>query len=131
MSFVTLTDFTTRYGNTVPIADVVRVDALLSDACALVTDIIDNDYIDLLGVPEPVPGAILAVVTTAVGRAYDNPMGLSMEVTGGHTWMQTQKGTGVYFTSAEIRIIRRAAGKLGAGTLTMVGLLSGDTGSVT
>lgn len=125
MSFVSLADFAKRYG---PIAalDEERIEVLLADACAQVTDVVGNDYsID------PVPAAMISPICNAVNRAYNNPAGLSMEVTGSHTWMTNQAGSGVFFTSAEWRTIRRAAAKLGMGSATLRNNLWPENGAVT
>lgn len=136
MSFVSLDDFQTRYENTIPAADEERVGALLDDACSLAADITGTAYAAVAGVYPPVPGAITATVCTAVRRAYENPLGLGGETIGDYTWrmsarMSTSGGSdsGMYFTPSEARIMRRAAGKSGVGTLELEGMLPDSIGA--
>ena len=113
--FVTLSTFADRYENTIPAADETRVLALLGDACALASDLVGIDYDAVV-----VPAAITSVVCAAVRRAYENPLGLSGEGIGDYNWRVAAAGSGgIYFTPDETRIIRRAAGRSGAGSLTM------------
>jgi hypothetical protein len=117
MSFVALSDFASRYENTVPLADEGRVAVLIEDACAIAADIIGSTYDD----GAEVPGAIVATVCAAVRRAYENPTGLQGETIGDYTWRTGGAGAsvGIYFTPAEARVMRRAAGILGLKTLTL------------
>jgi len=121
MAFVTLHEFQVRYENTVPPADEERVDAFLADACALAENIAGTAYGD--GSGSEVPGAIMSTVCTAVRRAYDNPMGLGSETIGDYSWRVSSASAGVYFTPAESRVIRRAAGKTSVGTIELQGML--------
>jgi len=126
MTFVSFDEFQVRYENTIPAADEERVGALLDDACALAADITGATY----AVGDAVPGVITATVCTAVLRAYDNPSGLAGETIGDYSWRGASVagagayfGSGLYFTPAEERIMRRAAGKLSVGTLELQGML--------
>lgn len=127
MTFVTFDEFQVRYENTVPAADEERLGALLEDACALAADITGTTYED--GSGSEVPGAVVATVCTAVRRAYENPTGLQGETIGDYSWRSGYTGTtgsattGMYFTQSEARIMRRAAGKSGVGTLELQGML--------
>ena len=122
--FVTLATFADRYENTIPAADETRVLALLSDACALASDLAGIDY-DAVAVP----ASIASVVCTAARRAYENPIGLQGETIGDYTWRAggstatMAPASGVYFTPDEARIIRRAAGRSRVGSLTMTSAL--------
>ena len=120
MSFVTLTDFETRYGGSIPDADSARIQALLSDACDIAADIMATTYED----GATVPGAVISVIVSAVRRAYDNPMGLTGETVGNYTWQGGRSaGAGIYFTTAEKQTLRRAVGKLGVGQASLEGYL--------
>ena len=122
MSFVTLENFTVRYENTVPAADEDRVQAFLDDACAMVNDIVGED--DAYSDGDTVPGAIVSAVYTAVRRAYENPAGLTSETIGEYSYrVGTAAGAGVYFTLAEKKSIRQAAGRLGASSVELEGVL--------
>ena len=118
MSFVTIDEFSLRYENTVPAGDVARVEALLSDACDLAADIIGKTYAE--GSGSEVPSIITAKVCEAVRRAYENPSGLQGETIGDYSWRgASASGAGVYFTEAEQRIMRRAAGRSAAGSIQL------------
>ena len=127
MTFVSLDDFQTRYENTIPTADEARVGALLDDACALAADITGTAY----AAGNEIPGAITATICQAIRRAYENPMGLSGETIGDYGWRGASAGSdsGVYFTPAEARIMRRAAGKSSVGTLELHGMLPNTMGA--
>ena len=117
MSFVTIDQFEVRYG--APISDQDRVEALLEDACAQVEDIAGESYTE-----DNIPAAIVGVVVTAVRRAFDNPGGLIGETIGNYTWQAGRSsGAGVYFTPQELKIIRRAAGKMSVSSLTLEGFM--------
>lgn len=120
MSFVTIEEFSVRYENTVPAADVARVEALLADACDLAADIIGRTYPE--GSGSEVPSIIVSKVCEAVRRAYDNPSGLQGETIGDYSWRGGGGGStspGVYFTAAEERVMRRAAGRSAAGSIQL------------
>jgi hypothetical protein len=120
MSFVTIDEFQTRYENTIPAADEERVEALLGDACDLAADIIGKTYAE--GSGSEVPSIITAKVCEAVRRAYENPSGLQGETIGDYSWRGSATGSasiGVYFTPGESRIMRRAAGRSGAGAIQL------------
>ena len=127
MSFVTFTEFQVRYENTVPAADEERVAAYLEDACALVSDVVGATVTaawDESGSGGEAPGAIVAVVYAAVRRAYENPGGLQGETIGDYSWRGAgSQSVGVYFTPAEMRQIRRAAGLSAVGTIELQGML--------
>lgn len=118
MSFVTIDEFSLRYENTVPAGDVARVEALLEDACDLAADIIGKTYPE--GSGSEVPGIITGTVCAAVRRAYENPTGLAGETIGDYSWRGVAAGgAGIYFTEAEQRIMRRAAGRSLAGSIQL------------
>lgn len=122
--FVTFSEFQVRYENTIPAADEERVGALLDDACALAADITGDTYAAVDGVVPDVPGAVTATVCTAVRRGYENPLGLGGETIGDYSWrVSAGSDSGMYFTPSEARIMRRAAGKSGVGTLELQGML--------
>ena len=128
MSLPSLTDadaFAVRYGRSLSEDETERIEALLGDASDMVRDIAGEDYVDDAGDLEEVPPAIISVVCEAVRRAFDNPAGLQGETTGNYTWRgPTPTGSGVHLTMGEKRIIRRAAGRLGVGVVTLEGYLT-------
>lgn len=96
---------------------------LLDDASGLVRDIADPLLDD---VEEPdTPESIVPVVVSMVRRGLDNPRELSGEQIGDYGW-QSQGGSSsgsIYATRREVRIIRRAVRKLGAGSVQLTGEL--------
>jgi class 3 adenylate cyclase len=135
MSFVSFTEFQVRYENTVPAADEERVAAYLDDACALVSDIVGATAAaawDEDGSGTAAPGGVVAAVCAAVRRAYDNPGGLAGETIGDYSWRGASApadAVGVYFTAAEIRQIKRAAGASAVGTIELQGMLPDSIGA--
>jgi hypothetical protein len=118
-SFVTIEQFDGRYQGVIPGAAEELIQNFLADACALVEDSVHMGYTEAT-----VPQTIVAVVCTAVRRAYENPMGLAGETTGAHSWTAPVSGAGVFFTPGEYRMIRRAAGVLGIVSLELESALA-------
>jgi hypothetical protein len=120
MSYVTLSDFNMRYENSVPAADKARVETLLADACDMAADVTGVEYQS--GVT--VPGAVVAAVCNAVRRAYENPGGLQAETIGDYSWRAAENPhSGLYFTAAEVRAMRRAAGSSAVTSVGLEGML--------
>ena len=117
VAFVTLDEFATRYENTIPAADVDRVTAFLVDAYALVEDVTGADYI--ASVTGDMPTVIVAIVCAAARRAYNNPSDLQSETIGDYSWRISASTSGVCFTPAEVRAVRRAARLSNVGSLTL------------
>lgn len=72
------------------------------------------------------PPAIAAVLVNMVRRATRNPVGAAQETLGDYSYSMGSGDGGVatiYLTRRELKIVRRAAGKLGASTLAMEGYL--------
>lgn len=67
----------------------------------------------------PIPAVIPIVCVEAVRRAYDNPQGLVGETVGNYTWRGSGGSGAVYLTPTELRKVRRAAGKLGVGSISL------------
>lgn len=114
--FVSLEEFAERYETTIPTADEALITTLLGDASALVSQITGIDYETVA-----VPAVTVAIICAAVRRAYANPTGLQSETIGDYTWRGGPASSGVYLTADEKRTVRRAAGKLGVGTIGLQG----------
>jgi len=120
------TDCETRWGRTLTATEITQVEALLTDASALVLDIAD---LTTNWTAATLPAAVLPVICEVVRRAFDNPAGLQGETIGDYTWRgakagaQAEETSGVYLTPAEKRTVRRSAGRLAVGAVT----LSSDT----
>lgn len=121
MTFVTFEDFQVRFENTVPAGDEERVAAFLEDACSFVTDIVGAETTAPWGDGSggTTPGTVVAIVCTAVRRAYENPLGLAGETIGDYSWSAGGSAAGVYFTDVEKRALRRAAGHSAVQSLVM------------
>lgn len=66
------------------------------------------------------PDVVAVVIYKAARREFENPSGLSQEISGEHT-ITTAATSGVFLTPAEVAQVRRAAGIAGSG---FVGTLS-------
>lgn len=117
-ALATTVDFATRYGRYLETDEYGLVDALLTDASALVADVAD---LTTAWTAATVPATVLTVVCAVVRRALDNPSGLQGESIGDYTWRGAKAGetSTVYLTADEKRIVRRAAGRLAVGTVTL------------
>ena len=111
-AYATLADFEARYAGTLSGYDSDRVETLLADASALVDEVAG-------AVITSPPATLVPLVCEVARRAFDNPAGFESETTGGYTWRVGASGSGVYLTSDERRTVRRAAGVLGVGSVTM------------
>jgi hypothetical protein len=97
-----------------------RALALLEDASALVrVEVGDTVWIDedtLLTDFSLVPGGVRMVVLKAVERAMRNPGGYSSESSGDYSFQRNSAQLGVYFTEAELKVIRRSVKRTGLWT---------------
>jgi hypothetical protein len=95
--------------------------ALIDDASALVREAADPE-LDAVESPDT-PPAVVAVLVNMIRRGFTNPAGHAQETLGDYSYTAgTQAGVAtVYLTRRERRIVRRAAGKLGAGSLVLTG----------
>lgn len=74
------------------------------------------------GETEP-PGAVQATVARVVNRSIANPFGYSGEQLGDHNYQMPSGAAGGTLAPKDKKIIRRAVGKLGAGTHDLEGFL--------
>ena len=123
MALISITELNERLGRTLAGTEETLALALIDDATALVLQIAagNGDEPDWTS-PSATPDVIVPVVSNMVRRAMENPRGLSGEQLGDYQW---QAGAGgavtIYATRAEERIVRRAAGRLGVGTVYLEG----------
>lgn len=113
-AFASINDFRLRYGGSVPTADVARIDMLLADASTLIREAVDDDYLD-----DVFPDLFTIICVEAARRAYDNPQGLTGETIGNYTWRGSGSGGALFLTAAELKAVRKAAGKTGARSVTL------------
>lgn len=96
--------------------DQAQAEALIDDASALVADIAAPTVLDAATLPP----AIIPVIVSMVRRGLSNPRGLTGEQLGDYGWQaQGAGGTSIYATKQERRLIRKAAGTLGAANATL------------
>jgi len=123
-SLITLGQYEKRLGlgeGSLSGAEASQVEAYIEDASALVRDIAADDFLDDAGALD-VPASIVPVVVSMVRRAVDNPRGLTGEQIGPFSYQAAgSNAAGIFATRNEKRIIRRAVGKLGAGTAQLEG----------
>lgn len=117
---ITTTQFETRTGRTLTATQATQVEALITDASALVVDIVgDADITDPWTVVT-VPASIVPVVVSMVRRAMDNPNGYSQESIGNYSYSIGSGTTaGLFANKDEVRAIRKAAGSSGIASLNL------------
>jgi len=96
--------------------DQAQAETVLEDVSALVIQIascVDPPWTD-----ETVPPAVIPVIVAMARRALLNPMGKIGETLGDYTWQTAGQSVGI-MTAAERRIIRQAAGCLGAASVSL------------
>lgn len=120
---ITTGQFEIRSGRTLSASQLIQIEALISDASALVIDIVnDSDTTDIwtAATPASVPSSIVPVVVNMVLRAFENPNGYQSESVGSYSYSYGSGGgadSGIFATRAEVRAIRRAVGTSGVATL--------------
>ena len=93
-----------------------QAERVIEDDRALVADIARPVELD----PAALPPAIVPVIVSMVRRGLHNPHERTSEQLGDYGWQAGgQAAAGIYATRREVRIIRRAVGRLGAGTATL------------
>ena len=97
----------------------VEATTLIDDASALVRDAA-SPLLDDVASPDA-PAAVVAVVVSMIRRGWVNPVGHQSESLGDYAYTAgTQGGVAtLYLTARERKIVRRAVGKLGAGSISM------------
>lgn len=118
---ITTTQWVERTGRSLSASELMQVEALIVDASALVVDIVNDatvtDTWDA-ATPATVPASVVPVVVSMVRRGLDNPAGYTSESVGGYSY-NGAAGTGVYATRSEAKVIRRAVGTSGVGSLNL------------
>jgi hypothetical protein len=119
-----------RIGATLTGSDLVRAQAMLDDASALIRSEAGLDYVDEFGELETVPPIIEAITLAAAYRAYRNPDGVSQSSVGdvSVSYGRDRTMASIYLTPAERAAIRKAAG---ASAVLSIGLVSPWVGAET
>lgn len=120
MGLITIADLLARPG----FSDIDSTEAasLIDDASALVREATTPE-LDDVEAPDA-PKAVVAVMANMIRRGATNPLAAAQETLGDYSRSMGGGDGGVaslYMTRRERRIVRRAAGKLGAGSLDMTG----------
>jgi hypothetical protein len=119
---ITVEQFETRTGRTLSASETAQVEALITDASALVVDIVGDaditDTWDVLSVGT-VPGSIVPVIVSMVRRVLDNPNGYSQESIGSYSYSISGSVAGLFANKDEVRAIRKAAGSSGIASLNL------------
>ncbi|EFC78731.1 hypothetical protein [Parafrankia sp. EUN1f] len=121
---VDLVDYLTRTGGVLDDLEVSEQQLLLAalgDASALVRLEAGVDWIADDGVSVTTPAAVVPVVVAMVQRKLMNPSGLTGETLGDHSWQMANASPDLFLTRAELRTVRRAAGRSGIGSIQMEG----------
>lgn len=93
-----------------------QAEAVLEDVSALVASVAD---LDPPWTADTVPAEVVPVIVSMCRRGLFNPRGLSGEQLGDYGWQAQGGASSIYATKQERRIIRRAAGTLGAANATL------------
>lgn len=103
--------------------DSTQAQALIDDASALVRDAA-SPLLDAVESPAT-PPVVVTVLVSMIRRGFSNPLGHQSENLGDYAYTAGTTGgvATLYLTSRERKLVRRAVGKLGAGTLNMTGNL--------
>lgn len=111
--------------------DLLRAEATLDDASALVRAEAGVTWVNASGELENVPDVIVTVVCAAARRAFVNPNGLTAESIQDYQASFASASPDVYLTKQERNAIRRAVGRSGLWTLrTTRSDVGGDVPSV-
>ncbi|MEX5637408.1 hypothetical protein [Parafrankia sp. FMc2] len=102
-------------------AEQAQLTALLGDASALVRLEAGLDWVAEDGVTVTTPDVVVPVVVAVVRRSASNPEGLTGETLGDHSWQMANASADLYLTKSERTTVRRAAGRLGIGSVQMEG----------
>lgn len=114
---ITVEQFATRTRRTFADGsdELAQLEALITDASALIVDTILNDTITAdwdAATPSSVPAGVLPVITAMVRRGLDNPHGFTSERSFEYQY-QGASDAGVFATDREAKALRRAAGRPG------------------
>ncbi|MCK9921607.1 hypothetical protein MXD61_06840 [Frankia sp. AgPm24] len=127
---VDLDGYTARVGEVDDPGEQGRITVRLGDASALVRQVAGLDWVADDGVTATTPDVVVPVVVAMVQRAVANPQGLTGETLGDHSWQMANASPDLYLTRAERVTVRRAAGRLSVGTVSLEGDLPAQPSEV-
>lgn len=107
----------------VTVDDETRAQAALDDASVEIRSIagvtfVTDEQLDFTGYPSWAEDALVKVCCASAIRAMTNPAGEQSETIGSYSHAFANASPDVYLTANERRLIRRAAGRTGLGTIT-------------
>lgn len=110
----------------VDVTDPVRAQAALDDASALIrieanTSWVAAGAVDFGDLADYLQDAIVTVCVSAARRVLENPEGATAMSLGDASLTLANASTDVYLTAAERRVIRRASGRGGIGSVRLEG----------
>lgn len=115
---ITVAQFTDRTGRTLDATQTTQVDALITDASALVVDVVADDTTTDTWTTVTVPAAVVPVVVNMVRRALDNPHGYTAEGVGSYNY-NGGKAEGIFATRQETQALRKAANRSNVSSLNL------------
>lgn len=115
---ITVAQFTNRTGRTLTATQTTQVEALITDASALVADIINDVTVTDTWTTATAPASVVPVVVNMVRRGLDNPHGYTSEGVGSYNY-NGGKSEGIFATRQEARTVRKAADKSAVGSLNL------------
>lgn len=123
-AFASLTDLRARIPGGIEDDDEARAQANLDDASVLIRAesrrnwVNDDDELDLpTGDDRWRADILVRVCLAAAQRAFENPEGVTQEALLSYSETRASSSNDVYLTAAEKRLIRKAAGTSGLGTI--------------
>ena len=115
---ITVAQWTARTGRDLTSSEHSQVEALITDASALVVNIVNDATVTDTWTGDDIPGSVVPVVVAMVRRGLDNPHGFTQENVDGYSY-STGATTGLFATRREAREVRKAAGKAPIGALNL------------
>jgi hypothetical protein len=105
------------------VSDETRAQAALDDASVEIRSIagvtfVTDEQLDFTGYPTWAEDALIKVCCAAAVRSMTNPAGEQSETLGSYSHSYANASPDVYINANERRLIRRAAGRTGLGTIT-------------
>lgn len=114
-------DLADRLGVSLTGVELLRAEAVLNDASALIRMKAGVDWVNEAGdALEDVPALVEAIAIAAAHRAFRNPDGLAQSSVGDISVSYARDGeAAVYLTADERRAVRKAAGRSAVGHLVL------------